>query len=71
MRANSSLTRVTCSGIVDGDDYTDEDVAYFEGLGIKIIPVSEIENLIALPVVCSAIAKSDGFTGADLQKKAR
>ncbi|MCP1169376.1 AAA family ATPase [Limimaricola litoreus] len=69
MRANASLTRVTCSGIVDGDDYSDEDVAYFEGLGIKIIPVSEIENLIALPVVCSAIAGSDGFTGADLQKK--
>jgi hypothetical protein len=54
---------------VDGDDYTDEDVAYFEGLGIKIIPVSEVENLIALPVVCSAIAESDGFTGTDLQKK--
>lgn len=69
MRANASLTRVTCSGIVDGDDYSDEDVAYFEGLDIKIIPVSEIENLIALPVVCSAIAESDGFTGADLQKK--
>ncbi|MFO6463976.1 AAA family ATPase [Jannaschia sp. KMU-145] len=69
MRANASLTRVTCSGIVDGDDYSVEDVTYFEGLGIKIIPVSEVENLIALPVVCSAIAESDGFTGADLQRK--
>lgn len=69
MRANASLTRVTCSGIVDGDDYSEEDVAYFAGLGIKVIPVSEVENLIALPVVCSAIAESDGFTGAGLQKK--
>lgn len=68
MRANESLTRVTCSGIVDGDDYSDEDVACFDDLGIKVIPVSEVENLIALPVVCSAIAESDGFTGAELNK---
>ena len=61
MRANPGLTRVTCSGIVDADDYTDEEKLTFEEKGIDILPVSEIENIFLLPVVAEAIAAQRGF----------
>jgi len=67
MRRNQDLTRITCSGIVDGDDYEAEDVAYLGSLGIAVLPVSEIENIILLPKVSSAIADSEGYRGAELQ----
>ena len=35
MRRNESLTRITCSGIVDADDYNSEDLAYLEELGVR------------------------------------
>ncbi|UGV30664.1 AAA family ATPase [Halopseudomonas aestusnigri] len=35
MRQNTSLTRVSCSGIVDADDYSDGDKEYLSSLGIK------------------------------------
>ena len=66
MRANPGLTRVTCSGIVDADDYTDEEKLTFEEKGIEILPVSEIENIFLLPVVAEAIARAEGFRGAEL-----
>lgn len=69
MRRNASLTRITCSGIVDADDYSQEDQEYLKNLGIATLPVSEIENLILLPNVSSVIAQSEGHTGAELYKK--
>jgi hypothetical protein len=67
MRRNKELTRVTCSGIVDADDYHDDDVAYLDKLGVAVLPVSEIENVILLPAVSRAIAESEGYRGADLE----
>ena len=49
MRCNAALTRVTCSEIVDADDYQPEDKATLKRLGIEILPVSEIENIVLLP----------------------
>ena len=66
MRTNQSLTRVTCSGIVDADDYDADDAAYLSNLGVAILSVSEIENIILLPAVSQAIAESEGHTGSDL-----
>ena len=63
MRRNASLTRVTCSGIVDGDDYGQDDKDKLIELGIQVLPVSEIENLILLPIVTTAIAESEGHVG--------
>lgn len=63
MRGNASLTRVTCSGIVDGDDYDQGDKEKLIELGIQVLPVSEIENLILLPAVTTAIAESEGYAG--------
>lgn len=66
MRRNETLTRVTCSGIVDADDYSQSDVQYFEGLGIAVLPVSEIENIILMPSVSAAIAESEGYSESEL-----
>lgn len=67
MRRNENLTRVTCSGIVDADDYSQENKDYLTGLGIATLPVSEIENLILLPSVSHLIAQNEGYTGAELE----
>jgi hypothetical protein len=69
MRHNKDLTRVTCSGLVDADDYDATDVKVLEDLGVAILPVSEIENLILLPDVSRAILDHEGFSGAELQRR--
>lgn len=66
MRRNQELTRVTCSGIVDADDYDVDDVRYLGELGVEVLPVSEIENIILLPTVSRAIAEGEGYVGAEL-----
>ncbi|MDB5586202.1 MAG: transporter ATP-binding protein [Devosia sp.] len=71
MRANPSLTRVTCSGIVDADAYSAGEIAFFKGKGIEVLPVSEIENLFLLPSVVRAIAEDNGYTGGPLNAKAQ
>ncbi len=69
MRKNQDLTRITCSGVVDADDYEAADVAYLAGLGVAVLPVSEVENLILLPTVSRAIAKSEGYEGVELDRR--
>jgi energy-coupling factor transporter ATP-binding protein EcfA2 len=67
MRRNQELTRVTCSGIVDADDYEADEVASLGKFGIAVLPVSEIENILLLPAVSRAIAESEGHEGCDLE----
>lgn len=62
MRANASLTRVTCSGIVDADDYSAEEQENLTEMGISVLPVSEIENLLLLPDVLISIVMTEGHT---------
>lgn len=69
MRRNKDLTRVTCSGIVDADDYQPDDIAYLEKLGIAVLPVSEIENIILMPSVSRAIAESEGYESTELESR--
>lgn len=69
MRRNKAFTRVTCSGIVDADDYQAEEVAHLADLGVAVLPVSEIENIILLPAVSRAIAESEGYESADLETR--
>ncbi|HHR5902421.1 TPA: AAA family ATPase [Providencia alcalifaciens] len=69
MRNNESLTRVTCSGIIDADDYSEDDKDYLAKLGIAILPVSEIENLILMPEVSATIATLEGLSGEELNSK--
>lgn len=69
MRHNSSLTRVTCAGIVDADDYSAEDRDQLAKFGVAVLPVSEIENLFLLPEVARAILFDEKFRGKDLNDK--
>jgi hypothetical protein len=69
MRNNESLTRVTCSGIVDGDDYNEDDKNMLRARGIQVLPVSEIENMILIPSVAASIAESEGHVGGDRDVK--
>jgi ABC-type cobalamin/Fe3+-siderophores transport system ATPase subunit len=69
MRANASLTRITCSGIVDGDHYTAEEVDSLKRLGIAVLPVCEIENIVLLPAVSRAIAESEAYRGEDVDAR--
>jgi ABC-type cobalamin/Fe3+-siderophores transport system ATPase subunit len=69
MRANDNLTRVTCAGMVDADSRNASDVAHLEGMGVYVLPVSEIENLLALPAIASVILDYD--LHEDSEKQAR
>jgi ABC-type branched-subunit amino acid transport system ATPase component len=69
MRKNETLTRITCSGIVDADDYNPEEIQYLSHLGIATLPVSEIENIILLPAVSRAIAESEAYEDEDLEQQ--
>lgn len=69
MRRNAELTRVTCSGVVDADGNDPQDVEYLRSLGVAVLPVSEIENIVLLPVVSRAIAVSEGYIGSELEAR--
>jgi hypothetical protein len=69
MRRNASLTRVTCSGLVDADDYDDGERTFLGRQGIAVLPVSEIENLVLLPSVCREIALLENYRDGELQQK--
>lgn len=66
MRNNVNLTRVTCSGIVDADDYDQGDKDYLSDLGIEVLPVSEIENMILLPHISELILKNEGHSESEI-----
>jgi hypothetical protein len=69
LRKNESLTRVTCSGIVDADDYSAEDSAYLATLGIAVLSVSEIENILLLPTVSRTIVETESYGAAEINSK--
>lgn len=69
MRKNTKLTRILCSGIVDADDYSDEEKEILENIGVLTLPVSEIENLFLLPDVARTILEGENFSGSELQEK--
>ena len=71
MRQNATLTRVTCAGIVDADDYQPEDVERLNRLGIAVLPISEIENLVLLPGVSRAVAQQEGLIAGELEMRLR
>ena len=69
MRANRALTRVTCAGIVDADDYRSTEESHLESKGIGILPVSEIENLFMLHSVLTTVLAVEGYDGASLDER--
>lgn len=56
------------AGIVDADDYGEDDIKRLRSLGVQVLPVSEIENLVLLPDISRAIAEHEGYKGAALER---
>jgi ABC-type dipeptide/oligopeptide/nickel transport system ATPase component len=69
MRRNAAFTRVQCAGLVDADGHDEADRASLVGNGIHILPVSEIENILLLPVVSRAILEMNDFDEGELEVK--
>ncbi len=69
MRRNASLTRITCAGIVDADDYSEDEKNQLSSLGVAVLPVSEIENLFLLPDIATAILQEEKYSGQELEAK--
>lgn len=67
MRAHSALTRLRCAGIVDADDLGEEEVTRLRNMGVYVLPVSEIENIFALPSVTCALLAADHFDPAEIE----
>ncbi len=67
MRAHSALTRLRCAGIVDADDVGDEEVARLRNMGVHVLPVSEIENIFALPSVARILLAADHFDPSEVE----
>jgi len=69
MRANAALTRISCSGIVDGDGHDSAEVERLKQLGIAVLPVSEIENLFLLPEISHEIAIAENCGDSEASKR--
>lgn len=63
------LLNLTCAGIVDQDSREEDEVAYLSNLGIKVLPVSEIENIFSLTDVAKEILILNNYKGQDLIEK--
>lgn len=68
-RSNASLTRITCSGIVDADARSSDQIDNLAKLGIGVLPVSEIENIFLLPEVARAIGQHESLIEPELTQK--
>ena len=62
-----TMRRVTCSGLVDSDDYDAADVEKLRTHGIEALSVSELENIVLLPSVSRQIALEEGYESNELE----
>lgn len=69
MRANASLTRITCAGLVDADARDEADRTRLAARGIAVLPVAEIENLLLLPDISRVILEKNDYGGNELEAK--
>lgn len=67
--ARPELHRVGCAGLIDSDGRSSEEVAYLEARGVYCLPVSEVENLLLLPSVFSALAQTLRFPTREIETK--
>jgi len=69
MRANATLTRISCKGIVDADDYDEDEIAALTEASVHVLSVSEIENILLLPEVSMEIAAADYLQDSDVGER--
>lgn len=64
-KAQPSLHRVQCAGLIDADDRSATELATLAADNVFSIPTAEIENLLLLPDVFSALAQAQGYPQAE------
>lgn len=69
LNGNAAFTRIMAQGIADADSYTAAEIANLQQSGIKILPVSEIENLFLLPSVGRAILETDAHNEDEIKSR--
>lgn len=69
LRNHAQLTRIACTGLIDADDRTEDDIDSLESRGVQVLPVSEIENILLLPIVSKQIAICNGYTEQEADEK--
>lgn len=67
--SSAQLHRVGCAGIVDADGRSSQEAAQLETLGVYRLPVSEVENLLLLPSVFTAVAGALNFNAEDAEAR--
>lgn len=63
------LLNIQCAGIVDLDTREQSEIKHLDSLNIKVLPVSEIENIFSLTSVTEEILKIEGFSNDELYQK--
>lgn len=63
------LLNLKCAGIVDRDTREQSEINYLNSLNIRVLPVSEIENIFSLSSVAEEILRIEGYSGSDLSNK--
>ncbi|MCI7719273.1 AAA family ATPase [[Pasteurella] aerogenes] len=63
------LLNLKCAGIVDRDTREQSEINYLNSLNIRVLPVSEIENIFSLSSVAEEILRIEGYHGSDLSNK--
>ncbi len=63
--ARPELHRLGCAGLIDADGRTADEIEHLEAKQIFTLRVAEVENLILLPTVFKAVAKSLHFSDGD------
>lgn len=55
---SAELHRFSAKGVVDADDRGDSEVSALAAASVNVLPVAEVENLLLLPAVFTALAES-------------
>ena len=69
IRTNAALTRITCHGIVDGDQRSADEIDYLRDRGVAVLPVTELEDVFLLPEISRAIAAHEAHEGDELDAR--
>lgn len=69
MRRNAAFTRIHCAGLVDADGHSESDRVNLASNGVRVLPVSEIENLLLVPSVSRAILEMNDLGDEEVEKK--
>lgn len=63
------LLNLKCAGIVDRDTREQSEVNFLDSLNIKVLPVSEVENLFSLSSIAECILKIEGYQDSELDEE--